>query len=86
MASHKTTIPDKRLPCPLHRVNHQFRVSTPNMLWVSDFTDVATWKGFVYVVFVTDAYTPVAARGETSKPLNTQPSNGLTAMHASPNG
>ncbi|KAB2531232.1 hypothetical protein AL035_21580 [Salipiger aestuarii] len=27
----------------------------PNVLWVSDFTCVATWKGFVYVVFVIDA-------------------------------
>ncbi len=26
------------------------------MLWVSDFTYVATWKGFVYVAFVIDAY------------------------------
>ena len=26
------------------------------MLWVSDFTYVATWSGFVYVAFVIDAY------------------------------
>jgi putative transposase len=52
----KTTIPDKKLPCPLDRVNRQFRVPAPNMLWVSDFTYVATWKGFVYVAFVIDAY------------------------------
>ncbi|MES2336098.1 MAG: IS3 family transposase [Pseudomonadota bacterium] len=52
----KTTIPDKRLPCPLDKVNRQFRVPAPNMLWVSDFTYVATWKGFVYVAFVIDAY------------------------------
>ena len=31
-------------------------VPAPNMLWVSDFTYVATWKGFVYVAFVIDAY------------------------------
>ena len=31
-------------------------MSTPNRLWVSDFTYVATWKGFVYVAFVIDAY------------------------------
>ncbi|HSO48436.1 MAG TPA: IS3 family transposase [Rhizobiaceae bacterium] len=53
---HKTTIPDNKLPCPLDRVNRQFRVPAPNMLWVSDFTYVATWKGFVYVAFVIDAY------------------------------
>ena len=28
----------------------------PNMLWVSDFTYVATWTGFVYVAFVIDTY------------------------------
>ena len=53
---HRTTIPDKKLPSPLDRVNRQFRVPAPNMLWVSDFTYVATWKGFVYVAFVIDAY------------------------------
>lgn len=52
----KTTIPDKKLPCPMDRVNRQFRVPAPNMLWVSDFTHVATWKGFAYVAFVIDAY------------------------------
>ena len=46
----------KKLPCPLDKVNRQFRVPAPNMLWVSDFTCVATWKGFVYVAFVIDAY------------------------------
>ena len=28
----------------------------PNVLWVSDFTYVATWQGFVYVAFVIDAF------------------------------
>ena len=37
-------------------MNRQFRVPAPNMLWVSDFTYVATWTGFVYVAFVIDAY------------------------------
>ncbi|UWQ47293.1 IS3 family transposase [Leisingera aquaemixtae] len=53
---HKTTVPDKKAPCPLDKVNRQFRVPAPNMLWVSDFTYVATWKGFAYVAFVIDAY------------------------------
>ena len=43
------TIPDKKLPCPLDKLNRQFRVPAPNMLWVSDFTYVATRKGFIYV-------------------------------------
>ena len=28
----------------------------PNQLWVSDFTYVATWRGFVYVAFVIDVF------------------------------
>lgn len=28
------------------------------MLWVSDFTYVATWKGLVYVAFIIDSLTP----------------------------
>lgn len=45
---HRTTIQDKKQPCPLDKVNRQFRVPAPNMLWVSDFTYVATWRGFAY--------------------------------------
>jgi transposase InsO family protein len=52
----RTTISDKAAPCPLDRVNRQFRAPRPNLLWVSDFTYVATWAGFVYVAFVIDAY------------------------------
>jgi len=53
---HRTTVPDKMLPCPLDKVNRQFRVPAPDRLWVSDFTYVATWSGFVYVAFVIDAF------------------------------
>ena len=52
----RTTIPDKKAPCPLDMVNREFRVPAPNMLWVSDFTYVATWNCFVHVAFVIDAY------------------------------
>jgi len=52
----RTTVSDKAAPCPLDRVNRRFRAPRPNMLWVSDFTYVATWTGFVYVAFVIDAY------------------------------
>jgi transposase InsO family protein len=52
----RTTIGDKAARCPLDRVNRQFNAPRPNMLWVSDFTYVATWAGFVYVAFVIDAY------------------------------
>ena len=52
----KTTVRDKALPCPLDRVNRQFKALRPNALWVSDFTYVSTWSGFVYVAFVIDVY------------------------------
>jgi transposase InsO family protein len=52
----RTTVPDPAAPCPLDRVNRQFKAPAPNRLWVSDFTYVATWTGFVYVAFVVDAY------------------------------
>lgn len=52
----KTTVSDKAVPCPLDKVNRQFQAPRPNALWVSDFTYVATWQGFVYVAFVIDAF------------------------------
>jgi putative transposase len=52
----KTTVSDKAAPCPLDHVKRQFRAPRPNVLWVSDFTYVATWQGFVYVAFVIDTF------------------------------
>ena len=52
----RTTVQDKAMPCPLDHVNRQFNAPAPNVLWVSDFTYVATWAGFVYVAFVIDTY------------------------------
>ncbi len=52
----KTTVSNPAVPCPRDKVNRQFRAPRPNMLWVSDFTYVVTWQGFVYVAFVIDAF------------------------------
>lgn len=52
----RTTMSDKAALCPLDHVNRQFQALAPNRLWVSDFTYVASWTGFVYVAFVIDAY------------------------------
>ncbi len=52
----KTTVRDKKLPCPEDKVNRKFRAPAPNMLWVSDFTYVSTWQGFVYVAFIIDTF------------------------------
>ncbi len=52
----RTTVSNPAVACPLDRVNRQFHAPYPNALWLSDFTYVATWQGFVYVAFVIDAY------------------------------
>jgi putative transposase len=41
---------------PLDLVDRDFTATRPNQLWVSDFTYVATWRGFVYVAFVIDVF------------------------------
>jgi len=52
----RTTIPDPKTPCPLDKVNRQFKADRPNQLWVSDFTYVSTWQGWLYVAFVVDVF------------------------------
>jgi putative transposase len=52
----RTTVPDAKAVCPLDRVNRQFKAQRPNQLWVSDFTYVSTWQGWLYVAFVVDVF------------------------------
>jgi putative transposase len=52
----RTTMPDTSVPCPLDRVNRQFQADRPNQLWVSDFTYVSTWQGWLYVAFIVDVF------------------------------
>ena len=52
----RTTVPDASASCPLDRVNRQFTADCPNQLWVSDFTYVSTWQGWLYVAFVVDVF------------------------------
>lgn len=51
-----TTHPDAVALRPPDLVERQFSATRPNQLWVSDFTYVATWSGFVYVAFVIDVF------------------------------
>jgi putative transposase len=51
-----TTRPDTSSPRAPDLVKRQFRADHPNELWVSDFTYIATWSGFVYVAFIVDVY------------------------------
>jgi len=52
----RTTTPDTFAPCPLDQVNRVFKANRPNELWVSDFTYVSTWEGWLFVAFVIDVY------------------------------
>jgi len=52
----KTTLSNPATPCPEDRVKRQFHAPRPNALWLSDFTYVATWAGFVYLALVIDAF------------------------------
>ena len=52
----RTTVSNTKAPCPLDKVNRQFRADRPNQLWVSDFTYVSTWQGWLYVAFIVDVF------------------------------
>jgi putative transposase len=52
----KTTIPDDLAERPRDLVKRDFTAIRPNQLWVADLTYVATWRGFVYVAFITDVF------------------------------
>jgi len=52
----RTTVRDHKAPCPLDKVHRQFRAERPNQLWVSDFTYVSTWQGWLYVAFIVDVF------------------------------
>lgn len=52
----RTTVSDAAAERPGDLVRRDFAAAAPNKLWVSDFTYVATWRGFVYVAFVVDVF------------------------------
>ena len=51
-----TTHSQPALDRPADLVDRTFVATRPNPLWVSDFTYVATWAGFVYVAFGIDVF------------------------------
>ena len=68
----RTTISDMKAPCPLDRVNRQFKAERPNQLWVSDFTYVSTWQGWLYVAFVIDVYARRIVGWRVSSSMHTE--------------
>jgi transposase InsO family protein len=67
----RTTVPDRSVPCPLDRVNRQFVADRPDQLWVSDFTYVSTWQGWLYVAFVVDVFARRIVGWRVSRTMNT---------------
>jgi putative transposase len=67
----RTTYTDVAAPCPQDHVNRQFVAQRPNQLWVSDFTYVSTWQGFVYVAFVIDVYARFIVGWRVSRSMQT---------------
>lgn len=52
----RTTIPGKDGRRAADLLNRDFSSPRPNHAWVTDFTYVPTWSGFVYVAFAIDLY------------------------------
>jgi putative transposase len=68
----RTTIPSADGIRAGDLLNRQFRAGEPNRVWVTDFTYVRTWAGWVYVVFIVDVFSRriVAWHASTSKDVS----------------
>ncbi len=53
-------------------VKRRFVAERPNQLWVSDFTCVSTWEGFVYVAFIVDVYLRMVVRWRVSTTMTSK--------------
>lgn len=51
-----TTVPDPDGKRAVDPRNRDFTAPAPNRVWVTGFTYVRTWVGFVYVAFVVDVF------------------------------
>ena len=73
----RTTVADTAAQRPRDLVERRFSAPAPNRLWVADLTYVRTWSGFVYVAFVTDAYSRRIVGWQASRSLRSD-----LALHA----
>ena len=73
----RTTVADTAAERPRDLVERRFSAPAPNRLWVADITYVRTWSGFVYVAFVTDAYSRRIVGWQASRSLRSD-----LALHA----
>jgi transposase InsO family protein len=67
----RTTFSDNKASCPLDKVQREFRAERPNQLWVSDFTYVSTWQGWLYVAFVIDVFARRIVGWRVSRSMHT---------------
>lgn len=96
----RTTVSNPLTPCPLDRVKRQFTAERPNQLWVSDFTYVSTWQGWVYVACIIDVFARSIVGWRVSRSMTTdfvldaleqalyarQPERGQALIHHSDKG
>ena len=73
----RTTVADDTAQRPRDLVERRFSASAPNRLWVADLTYVRIWSGFIYVAFVTDAYSRRIVGWQASRSLRSD-----LALHA----
>lgn len=69
--SQRPIFTDPKAACPLDLVKCQFTAHRPNQLWVSYFTYVSTWQGFVYVAFVIDVFSRRIVGWRASRSMRT---------------
>jgi len=62
----RTTIPGKDGRRAGDLLNRDFTAEAPNRIWVTDFTYVPVYSGFVYVALVIDRYSRAIVGWETS--------------------
>ena len=67
-----TTRPDPSSPRAPDLVKRRFQAERPNQLWVSDFTYVATWSGFVYTAFIIDVYSRMIVGWRVASTMTTE--------------
>ncbi len=63
----RTTVADESVARPADLVQRHFEAPSANRLWVADLTYVRTWPGFVYVAFITDAYSRAIVGWQVSR-------------------
>ena len=62
----RTTIPSNDGHRSADQLNRDFFAPRPNHAWVTDFTYVPTWSGFVYVAFLIDLFSRAIVGWEVS--------------------